>query len=148
MMRSAISTLMCSSAWWPPSNRTSGSASSVPTLSEIFIAHSSRPWWLLPMLKRRAMVGLRGGDGLGRRRDLGVGVIALVAAREVGGAAAVVEATSRSASVAAIAARRRRGRRCRRLGIGPTMTIASSRRDAGMGPRPSWPNVARASQRR
>ena len=38
-----ISRPMCSSEWWRPSNRTSGSFSSVPTLSEIFTAQLGGP---------------------------------------------------------------------------------------------------------
>ncbi len=40
---SAISTVRCSRACWPAVNRTSGSPSSVATLSESLTAHSSRP---------------------------------------------------------------------------------------------------------
>jgi hypothetical protein len=38
--------------------RTSGSASSVPTLSEIFTAHSWRPSYDVPIEKRLTSVGL------------------------------------------------------------------------------------------
>ena len=54
---SVISTPMCSSEWVPPSNRTSGSASSTVTLSEILAAHIWRPWYVVPIEKRWTMSG-------------------------------------------------------------------------------------------
>ena len=53
---------MCSSAWWRPSNRTSGSSSSRATLSLILAAHSLRP--LYDSADREAV-----DDGRVRRLD-------------------------------------------------------------------------------
>ena len=62
-----ISVAMCSSAWWVPSNMTSGSASSTATLSETLTAQSSASLVALP--DREALHDRRVG---GRdRRDLG-----------------------------------------------------------------------------
>ena len=54
---SAISTVRCSRACWLAVNSTSGSASSVATLSETFTAQSVRPSYEVPMLKRWTMPG-------------------------------------------------------------------------------------------
>ena len=53
----AASTVMCSLAWWPASMSTSGSASSVLTLSLTLAAHRSRPSKLRPMLMIDTMSG-------------------------------------------------------------------------------------------
>ena len=56
-MYSAISTVRCSRACWLAVNSTSGSFSSRATLSETFTAKISRPWYDVPRLTRRAMLG-------------------------------------------------------------------------------------------
>ena len=56
-MRRVISRLMCSSAWCSPSNRTSGSASSVATLSLTLAAQIVRPLYDVPIENVRTIDG-------------------------------------------------------------------------------------------
>ena len=56
-MASVISRPMGSLPWVRPSNRTSGSGSSMPTLSDTLTASRSRPSSLVPMENARTMSG-------------------------------------------------------------------------------------------